>query len=79
MLTQHSVVPADRRISARTLVGVGALIVHAIRSGRTVLICDASSSEQLVLDAPPGSTFIGRSAVRWHLAEEGGGSDDDYL
>lgn len=81
MLT-HATVPAepvDRRASARTLLALGALVVHAIRSGRDVLICDAHTSERLVLDTAPDSVLVERSAIRWRLAEEGGDNRDGHL
>ena len=79
MLTHYTTVPADRRVTTRTLIGLGALVVHALRSGRDVLTCDASSSERLVLSAAPDSGFVGRSTVRWRLAEEGGDCHDGHL
>jgi hypothetical protein len=82
VLTHYTTFPAEpagRRVVAHTLLGLGALVVHAIRSGRDVLICDANSSERLVLDTAPDGVLAGQCVVRWRLAEEGGDSRDGHL
>lgn len=72
MLTHYNTVLTEQigqRSGPRLLLGVGAIVVDAIRAGRHVVISDTTSSERILLD-PRANAPTDRAVIRWHLNTE---------
>lgn len=70
MLTHYDTVLSEQtgqQSGTRLLLGVGAIVVDAIRTGRDVVISDARSAERLTFDVPADCMSTDCSVVRWYL------------
>jgi len=68
MLTHYDTVLTGQtgdHSAARLLLGTGAIVVDALRTGRNVVISDATALERIALTAPADSAPTDHYVIRW--------------